>query len=299
MTWTTMSADEPLVALRGSAGRFYCVFRAVVLPPAAVHTNHGTHPAAVSSWRNVLPSNQIPKVRGRSIKAEHGLDALLYIHHTILLHLWAFSVARTMSGLSRSKLATPSVSLPSKAPKPWVDPHTMPDYGDISEVAGNAPDVVKRLTNNTFASYGVGDEGSFAYTVGRAVKFVEVKVDRKEGRGGRLEATTVCEIVVCKGASCLVSFVLCCSRPPARPPTDALPRHAERRGHDARGVHSLPHRQVRASLACAIAASDLYIFAFDDSCASTPLLVLGLMENVNGVGVTQGLNVTYHAPAPL
>ena len=219
MTWTTMSADEPLVALRGSAGRFYCVFRAVVLPPAAVHTNHGTHPAAVSSWRNVLPSNQIPKVRGRSIKAEHGLDALLYIHHTILLHLWAFSVARTMSGLSRSKLATPSVSPPSKAPKPWVDPHTMPDYGDISEVAGNAPDVVKRLTNNTFASYGVGDEGSFAYTVGRAVKFVEVKVDRKEGRGGRLEATTVCEVAVCKGASCLVSFVLCCSRPPARRPT--------------------------------------------------------------------------------
>ncbi|ETW77036.1 hypothetical protein HETIRDRAFT_326442 [Heterobasidion irregulare TC 32-1] len=154
-----------------------------------------------------------------------------------------------MSGLSRSKLATPSVSPPSKAPKPWVDPHTMPDYGDISEVAGNAPDVVKRLTNNTFASYGVGDEGSFAYTVGRAVKFVEVKVDRKEGRGGRLEATTVCEVVV---------------------------------GKDMLNGAGMMHGGCIAYLI-----------------DNTPLLVLGLMENVNGVGVTQGLNVTYHAPAPL
>ena len=35
------------------------------------------------------------------------------------------------------------------------------------------------------------------------------------------------------------------------------------------------------------------------SCCSTPLVVLGLIQNVNGVGVTQSMNVLFHAPAPL
>ena len=35
------------------------------------------------------------------------------------------------------------------------------------------------------------------------------------------------------------------------------------------------------------------------SCCSTPLVVLGLLQNVNGVGVTQGMNVLFHAPASL
>ncbi|KAJ7627978.1 HotDog domain-containing protein [Mycena polygramma] len=34
-----------------------------------------------------------------------------------------------------------------------------------------------------------------------------------------------------------------------------------------------------------------------DNCASTPLVVLGLLHNTNGVGVTQGMNVLFHAPA--
>ncbi|TRM69198.1 HotDog domain-containing protein [Schizophyllum amplum] len=32
---------------------------------------------------------------------------------------------------------------------------------------------------------------------------------------------------------------------------------------------------------------------------NTPLVVLGLVSNVNGVGVTQGMNIMFHAPAPL
>ncbi|KAF8888937.1 HotDog domain-containing protein [Gymnopilus junonius] len=31
---------------------------------------------------------------------------------------------------------------------------------------------------------------------------------------------------------------------------------------------------------------------------NTPLVVLGLVQNVNGVGVTQSMNVLFHAPAP-
>ncbi len=34
------------------------------------------------------------------------------------------------------------------------------------------------------------------------------------------------------------------------------------------------------------------------SCCSTPLVVLGLIRSVNGVGVTQSMNVHFHAPAP-
>lgn len=36
-----------------------------------------------------------------------------------------------------------------------------------------------------------------------------------------------------------------------------------------------------------------------DSCASLPLAMLGLIHKTNGVGVTQSLNVLYHAPATL
>ncbi|KAJ6489434.1 HotDog domain-containing protein [Mycena vulgaris] len=32
---------------------------------------------------------------------------------------------------------------------------------------------------------------------------------------------------------------------------------------------------------------------------NTPLVVLGLFQNTNGVGVTQAMNVLFHAPAPL
>ncbi|KAK2460741.1 hypothetical protein APHAL10511_007211 [Amanita phalloides] len=36
-----------------------------------------------------------------------------------------------------------------------------------------------------------------------------------------------------------------------------------------------------------------------DNCCSTPLVVLGIIHGVNGVGVTQAMNVLFHAPAPL
>ncbi|RDX45568.1 hypothetical protein K466DRAFT_653585 [Polyporus arcularius HHB13444] len=36
-----------------------------------------------------------------------------------------------------------------------------------------------------------------------------------------------------------------------------------------------------------------------DNCASFPLVALGLLKNINGVGVTQALNLFFHAPASL
>lgn len=95
--------------------------------------------------------------------------------------------------------------LPHTAPassaqhEPWVDPASLPNHGDISSIAGNAPDYVKQLNLNTYISYGVGNEDTFGYKVGKAVKFVDISIDRKQARKGRLEATTVAELVVTKG----------------------------------------------------------------------------------------------------
>ncbi|KAI0717831.1 HotDog domain-containing protein [Cerioporus squamosus] len=36
-----------------------------------------------------------------------------------------------------------------------------------------------------------------------------------------------------------------------------------------------------------------------DNCASFPLVALGLIKNINGVGVTQALNIFFHAPASI
>ncbi|PFH53490.1 hypothetical protein AMATHDRAFT_137381 [Amanita thiersii Skay4041] len=136
--------------------------------------------------------------------------------------------------------------------KPWVDPASLPNYGDISKIGGNAPDHVKQLNYNTYISYGVGDDDCFGYKVGKAVEFVEVNIDRKQEGQGRLSATTVAEIDVTK--------------------------------HMLNGAGML-HGGCVAYLI--------------DNCCSTPLVVLGLVQNINGVGVTQTMNVFFHSPAPV
>lgn len=61
------------------------------------------------------------------------------------------------------------------------------------------------MNYNTFMSYGVGEEDSFGYKVGKAVRFVEVNVNKKLERQGRLEATTIAEVVVTKRGYRLVN----------------------------------------------------------------------------------------------
>jgi|SRR6266540_3273933 len=95
----------------------------------------------------------------------------------------------------------PSVSETRRRPSPakvWVDPANLPNYHHHSSIAGNAPDYAKQLNYNTYMCYGVGEPDAFGYTVGKAVKFVEVNVNRKMDRKERLEATTVAEIEVTK-----------------------------------------------------------------------------------------------------
>ncbi|KAF5364931.1 hypothetical protein D9758_008180 [Tetrapyrgos nigripes] len=160
--------------------------------------------------------------------------------------------AMPMSHSPSSSSSTPSGSSKSSTSsdkKAWVDPASLPKHGDISSVSGNAPDYVKQLNYNTFFSYGVGVEDSFGYEVGKQVKFVDVSVDRKLERQGRLEATTVAEVTVTK--------------------------------HMLNGAGMLHGGCVA--------------YLIDN----TPLVVLGLVQNVNGVGVTQAMNVLFHSPAPL
>ncbi|KAI3607456.1 Thioesterase [Moniliophthora roreri] len=155
-----------------------------------------------------------------------------------------------MSTSSYSRSSTSSSKQSSRSSKPaqaWVDPASLPDSGDISTVHGNAPDYIKQLNNNTFFSYGVGNENCFGYQVGKDVKFVDINIDRKLERQGRLEATTVAEVTVNK--------------------------------HMLNGAGML-HGGCIAYLI--------------DNCCSTPLIVLGLAQNVNGVGVTQSMNVLFH-----
>jgi len=162
----------------------------------------------------------------------------------------ASTLATDSTSASSTHTRSHSRSQPARA---WVDPASLPDYGvDPSSIAGNAPDYVKQLNMNTYLSYGVGDEDCFGHQVGKAVKFVEVNVDRRMERGDRLESTTVAEVLVTKqmlnGAGMLHGGCLA------------------------------------------------YLI---DNCCSSPLVVLGLLRSVNGVGVTQALNVLFHSPASL
>lgn len=97
---------------------------------------------------------------------------------------------QTYDPLSETRRRPPPV-------KVWVDPASLPNYYH-SSIAGNAPDYVKQLNYNTYMCYGVGDPDAFGYTVGKAVKFVEVNVSREMVRKERSEATTVAEVEVTK-----------------------------------------------------------------------------------------------------
>lgn len=56
--------------------------------------------------------------------------------------------------------------------KPWIDPTSLPRYGDATVITGNASDDVKQLTSNTLGAYGVGGPDNFAYSVGRKIALV-------------------------------------------------------------------------------------------------------------------------------
>jgi acyl-coenzyme A thioesterase 13 len=143
-----------------------------------------------------------------------------------------------------------SKSFPSPR-KAWVDPATLSNCEDASQIQGNVSLRVKQLILNTFIAYGAGDEQCFGHAIAKAVKFVDVSA-YKSSIKHRMEAITVAEVVVTKSML-----------------------------NGAGMMHG----------GC--------IAFLIDNCCSSPLVALGLIQNVNGVGVTQAMNVLYHSPAPL
>jgi acyl-coenzyme A thioesterase 13 len=96
---------------------------------------------------------------------------------------------------------TPSSSSSSSYPqshRAWVDPKSLANYGDASQIQGNVSHNVKQLILNTFIAYGAGDEHCFGHSVAKAVKFVDISAQESHEKRGRMEATTVAEIVVSK-----------------------------------------------------------------------------------------------------
>jgi hypothetical protein len=85
----------------------------------------------------------------------------------------------------------------SSSEKVWVDPSDLPHSGDISHIAGNAPDRVKLLTSNTFFGYAVGSPECFGSQVGKRVRFIEISINT--GDSGRTECKTIQEATVSRG----------------------------------------------------------------------------------------------------
>jgi len=155
------------------------------------------------------------------------------------------SSSQVVYDISPSSYGNPSTK------RAWIDPTSLPNCGDASGIQGNVSPHIKQLIVNTFIAYGAGDQLCFGHHVAKAVKFTEVSVSESAEKMGRMEATTVAEVIVAKnmlnGAGMLhggcVAFLI-------------------------------------------------------DNCCSTPLVALGLVQNVNGVGVTQAMNIMFHSPAP-
>ncbi|KAG6380106.1 HotDog domain-containing protein [Boletus reticuloceps] len=137
------------------------------------------------------------------------------------------------------------------ARKAWVDPASLSNRGDASQIQGNVSARVKQLILNTFIAYGAGDEQCFGHHVAKAVRFVDISAYDSKEKHGRMEAITTAEVVVNKSML-----------------------------NGAGMLHG-------GCLAFLI-----------DNCCSTPLVALGLIQNINGVGVTQAMNVNFHSPAP-
>jgi hypothetical protein len=85
-------------------------------------------------------------------------------------------------------------------------------------------------------SYGVGEPGCFGYKLGKAVRFVEVKINRRVERNERLEATTVAEIEVTKRNILPFSFLLLLI---------VYRRHAQWSRYASRRLRRVFDRQVR------------------------------------------------------
>lgn len=111
------------------------------------------------------------------------------------------STSSSSSSSSESNRYGDTSSTYPQTRKAWVDPKSLANYGDASQIQGNVSHYVKQLILNTFIAYGAGDEHCFGHSVAKAVKFVDVSAHGSREKQGRMEATTIAEIIVSKSMS--------------------------------------------------------------------------------------------------
>lgn len=109
---------------------------------------------------------------------------------------------RTSSSSSTSVIYD-GTSKPAR--KAWVDPASLSNCGDASQIQGNVSAHVKQLILNTFVAYGAGDEQCFGHHVAKAVKFVDISAYESKEKQCRMEAVTTAEVVVNK-SKCLCMY---------------------------------------------------------------------------------------------
>lgn len=113
----------------------------------------------------------------------------------------AYESYSTPSSSSSEKIIYGGTSSYTPPRKAWVDPKNLANYGDASQIQGNVSPYVKQLILNTFIAYGAGDEHCFGHSVAKAVNFVDISAHESHEKQGRMEATTVAEILVSKSLS--------------------------------------------------------------------------------------------------
>ncbi|KAH8112374.1 hypothetical protein DFH11DRAFT_1785422 [Phellopilus nigrolimitatus] len=160
---------------------------------------------------------------------------------------------------------------PKPTATPWVDPAALPRatpaalaFCDAAAIRGRAPARAKQLALNTFAAYGVGaDAAAFGHAAGRRVRFTAIDVEDAGGGEGNTDTAKTRMVTVLAEVVVDKSMV---------------------------NGNGMMHGGCIAYLIDKLRVPP---------CGSTPLVVLGLLRGRNGVGVTQALNILYHAPAPI
>lgn len=121
------------------------------------------------------------------------------------------SVYASAASVAYEPCATPVIysGTPKPARKAWIDPASLSNRGDASQIQGNVSARVKQLILNTFIAYGAGDEECFGHHVAKAVKFVDISTYDSKEKHGRMEAITTAEVVVDK-SRCSRSYTAKC-----------------------------------------------------------------------------------------
>ncbi|KAG9226941.1 hypothetical protein CCMSSC00406_0003386 [Pleurotus cornucopiae] len=261
-----------------------------------------------------------------------------------------------------------------KKEKPWIDPASLPTHGSVAHIAGNVPERIKHLTQNTFFAYGVGaapprshstlnhisdsgrkdedreggeregggeggggrDAGErgrhvgewsgddfFGYAVGRRVRLVDISVYPSHSSSPSSHSSSHSPHSSTHSSS---SYNTRSSSTTHHPHLSSSTPSFEdingMNGSTSTGVNGGVERNIETSMGGvernmerleASTTAEIQVTRgmlngagmlhggcvayLVDNCCSTPLVVLGLMQGRNGVGVTQAMNVLFHSPA--